>query len=32
MNFFRGITNALLIELAAVALIAAVVWIVRWLV
>ena len=30
MNFFRGVINALLIELAAVALIVAVVWIVRW--
>jgi|CZCB01.1.fsa_nt_gi hypothetical protein len=30
MNFFRGVINALLIELAAVAVIVAVVWIVRW--
>ncbi len=30
MDFFRGVINALLIELAAVALIVAVVWIVRW--
>jgi len=32
MDFFRGIINALLIELAAVAVIVAVVWIVRWIV
>lgn len=31
MDFFRGVINALLIELAAVAVIVAVVWIVRWL-
>jgi hypothetical protein len=31
MNFFRGVINALLIELAAVAVIVAVVWIVRWI-
>jgi hypothetical protein len=30
MNFFRGVINAILIELAAVAVIVAVVWIVRW--
>lgn len=30
MNFFRGLINALLFELAVVALIVAVVWIVRW--
>ncbi len=30
MNFFRGLINALLFELAAVALIGVVVWIVRW--
>lgn len=30
MNFFRGLINALLFELAAVALIVVVVWIVRW--
>jgi hypothetical protein len=32
MDFFRGVINALLIELAAVALVVAVVWIVRWIV
>lgn len=31
MDFFRGVINALLIELAAVAVIVAVVWIVRWI-
>ena len=31
MNFFRGVINALLIELAAVALIVAVAWIARWI-
>jgi hypothetical protein len=31
MNFFRGVINALLIELAAVALIVVVAWIVRWI-
>ena len=30
IGFFRGCLNALLIELAAVAVIVAVVWIVRW--
>lgn len=32
MNFFRGLINALLFELAAVAIIVAVVIIVRWLI
>jgi len=31
MDFFRGVINALLIELDAVAVIVAVVWIVRWI-
>ena len=31
IRFFRGCLNALLIELAAVAVIVAVVWIVRWI-